>query len=332
MPPGFINFTLSDTWLAQQVGVIEATPDTFGNSDVGKGRKAQVEFVSANPTGPLTIGHAWGAVLGDTIASLLSATGWDVTREYYFNNGGRQMRLLGESLRVRYLELLGQYLPIPQDGYQGDYLRWVAATLHAEHGDSLVDQDVDYFRLRAVQTIFAHIRSTLLRLGIHFDVYYNELDLYETGKVNAAVQALANSGYAYQKDGATWLRATDLGLKQDRVIIKSSGEPTYRMPDIAYHADKIQRGFDYIVDIFGADHHATWPDVLAGVRALGYDTAGIKVIIHQFITLLRDGQEVKMSTRRGEFITIDDLLADVTTEIDPGQGRAALHAAHPLTR
>ena len=200
MPPGFINFTLSDTWLAQQVSVIEATPDTYGNSDAGKGRKAQVEFVSANPTGPLTIGHAWGAVLGDTIASLLSATGWDVTREYYFNNGGRQMRLLGESLRVRYLELLGQYLPIPQDGYQGDYLRWVAATLHAEHGDSLVDQDVDYFRLRAVQTIFAHIRSTLLRLGIHFDVYYNELDLYETGKVNAAVQALANSGYAYQKD------------------------------------------------------------------------------------------------------------------------------------
>ena len=319
LPPGFINFALSDTWLAQQVSVIEATPDTYGNSDGGKGRKAQVEFVSANPTGPLTIGHAWGAVLGDTIASLLSATGWDVTREYYFNNGGRQMRLLGESLRVRYLELLGQYLPIPQDGYQGDYLRWVAATLHAEHGDSLVDQDVDYFRLRAVQTIFAHIRSTLLRLGIHFDVYYNELDLYETGKVNAAVQALANSGYAYQKDGATWLRATDLGLKQDRVIIKSSGEPTYRMPDIAYHADKIQRGFDYIVDIFGADHHATWPDVLAGVRALGYDTAGIKVIIHQFITLLRDGQEVKMSTRRGEFITIDDLLADVTTESIPGK-------------
>ena len=319
MPPGFINFTLSDTWLAQQVRVIEATPDTFGNSDVGKGRKAQVEFVSANPTGPLTIGHAWGAVLGDTIASLLSATGWEVTREYYFNNGGRQMRLLGESLRVRYLELLGQYLPIPQDGYQGDYLRWVAATLHAEHGDSLVDQDVDFFRLRAVQTIFAHIRSTLLRLGIHFDVYYNELDLYETGKVNAAVQALANSGYAYQKDGATWLRATDLGLKQDRVIIKSSGEPTYRMPDIAYHVDKIQRGFDYVVDIFGADHHATWPDVLAGVRALGFDTAGIKVIIHQFITLLRDGQEVKMSTRRGEFITIDDLLTDVTTESIPGK-------------
>ena len=147
MPPGFINFTLSDTWLAEQVRVIEATPDTFGNSNVGKGRKAQVEFVSANPTGPLTIGHAWGAVLGDTIASLLSATGWDVTREYYFNNGGRQMRLLGESLRVRYLELLGQYLPIPQDGYQGDYLRWVAATLHAEHGDSLVDQDVDYFQM-----------------------------------------------------------------------------------------------------------------------------------------------------------------------------------------
>lgn len=312
--PGFINVSLDDGWLAQQVAVIQASPATFGNSNAGKGRKAQVEFVSANPTGPLTIGHAWGAVLGDTIASLLAATGWEVTREYYFNNGGRQMRLLGESLQVRCLELLGDYRPIPQDGYQGDYLRWVAAALYAEYGDALAGKDVDFFRTKAVDAIFANIRCTLDRLGIRFDVYYNELDLYESGRVNAAVQALASSGYAYQKDGATWLRATDLGLKQDRVIIKSSGEPTYRMPDIAYHVHKMQRGFDFVVDIFGADHHATWPDVLAGVRALGYDTDGIKVIIHQFITLLRDGQEVKMSTRRGEFVTIDALLDDITTE------------------
>jgi arginyl-tRNA synthetase len=318
-PPGFINIALDDRWLAQQVAVIQASPATFGNSDVGHGRKAQVEFVSANPTGPLTIGHAWGAVLGDTIASLLTATGWEVTREYYFNNGGRQMRLLGESLQVRCLELVGEYRPIPQDGYQGDYLRWVAAALYAEHGDALAEKDVDFFRTKAVEAIFANIRCTLKRLGIRFDVYYNELDLYETGRVNAAVQALASSGYAYQKDGATWLRATDLGLKQDRVIIKSSGEPTYRMPDIAYHVHKMQRGFDFVVDIFGADHHATWPDVLAGVRALGFDTDGIKVIIHQFITLLRDGQEVKMSTRRGEFVTIDSLLDDITTETIPGK-------------
>lgn len=312
--PGFINVSLDAGWLAQQVAVIQASPATFGNSDSGKGRKAQVEFVSANPTGPLTIGHAWGAVLGDTIASLLQATGWEVTREYYFNNGGRQMRLLGESLQVRCLELLGDYRPVPQDGYQGDYLRWVAAALYAEYGDTLAEKDVDFFRTKAVDAIFANIRCTLDRLGIRFDVYYNELDLYESGRVNAAVQALASSGYAYQKDGATWLRASDLGLKQDRVIIKSSGEPTYRMPDIAYHVHKMQRGFDFVVDIFGADHHATWPDVLAGVRALGYNTDGIKVIIHQFITLLRDGQEVKMSTRRGEFVTIDALLDDITTE------------------
>ena len=317
--PGFVNFTLSDAWLAQQVAAIAAAPDSFGNSDTGQGRKAQVEFVSANPTGPLTIGHAWGAVLGDTIASLLTATGWDVTREYYFNNGGRQMRLLGESLRVRYLELLGQSNPIPQDGYQGDYLRWVAAALVAEHGDSLAEVNNDYFRKRAELSIFANIRATLARLGVDFDVYYNELDLYESGKINAAVQALSTSGYAYQKDGATWLRATDLGLKQDRVIIKSSGEPTYRMPDIAYHVDKLRRGFEYIVDIFGADHHATWPDVLAGVRALGYDTSAIQVIIHQFITLMREGQEVKMSTRRGEFVTIDTLLDELTTPSIPGR-------------
>lgn len=317
--PGFINVSLDASWLARQVAVIQANPAAFGNSNAGQGRKAQVEFVSANPTGPLTIGHAWGAVLGDSIASLLQATGWDVTREYYFNNGGRQMRLLGESLQVRCLELLGEYRPIPQDGYQGDYLRWVAASLYAEYGDALAGKDVDFFRSKAVDSIFANIRCTLDRLGIRFDVYYNELDLYESGRVNAAVQALASSGYAYQKDGATWLRASDLGLKQDRVIIKSSGEPTYRMPDIAYHVHKMQRGFDYVVDIFGADHHATWPDVLAGVRALGYNTDGIKVIIHQFITLLRDGQEVKMSTRRGEFVTIDALLDDITTESIPGK-------------
>ncbi|MCS6844885.1 MAG: arginine--tRNA ligase [Caldilineales bacterium] len=318
-PPGFINIALDDRWLAHQVAVIQANPATYGNSNAGCGRKAQVEFVSANPTGPLTIGHAWGAVLGDTIANLLTATGWDVTREYYFNNGGRQMRLLGESLQVRCLELLGDRRPIPPDGYRGDYLRWVAATLYAEYGDALAEKDVDFFRNKAVDAIFANIRSTLDRLGIRFDVYYNELDLYYNGKIEAAVKALANSGYAYEKDGAVWLRATELGLKQDRVIIKSSGEPTYRMPDIAYHVDKLERGFEYIVDIFGADHHATWPDVLAGVRALGYNTDGIKVILHQFITLMREGQEVKMSTRRGEFVTIDELLDDITTEAIPGK-------------
>jgi arginyl-tRNA synthetase len=317
--PGFINFTLDDGWLARQVRVIQEQPTSFGNTDAGRGRKAQVEFVSANPTGPLTIGHAWGAVLGDTIARLLEATGWDVTREYYFNNGGRQMRLLGESLRVRYLELLHQEHPIPQDGYQGDYLRWIAAGLYADHGGGLAEAGVDVFRKKAEEAIFANIRATLHRLGIRFDVYYNELDLYESGKINAAVQALTGSGYAYEQDGAVWLRTTDLGLKQDRVIIKSTGEPTYRMPDIAYHVDKLRRGFEYVVDIFGADHHATWPDVLAGVRALGYDTDAIKVIIHQFITLLREGQEVKMSTRRGEFVTIDQLLDEITLQTIPGK-------------
>lgn len=317
--PGFINFVLDDRWLASEVATIEAMPATFGNSNLGRGRKAQVEFVSANPTGPLTIGHAWGAVLGDTIARLLEATGWEVTREYYFNNGGRQMRLLGESLQARYREVLGQSGSIPQDGYQGDYLRWIAATLYSEHGSALAEKDADFFKVQAEQAIFANIRATLNRLGIHFDVFYNELDLYESGQINRAVQALTNSGYAYEQDGAVWLRTTELGLKQDRVIIKSTGEPTYRMPDIAYHQDKIERGFDYIVDIFGADHHATWRDVLAGVRALGYDTSGIKVILHQFITLLRDGLEVKMSTRRGEFVTIDELLDEITTEAIPGK-------------
>ena len=317
--PGFVNFTLSDSWLAQQVATIQAAPDSFGNSNAGQGRKAQVEFVSANPTGPLTIGHAWGAVLGDTIASLLQATGWDVTREYYFNNGGRQMRLLGESLRCAAWSCWASTCPFRRTATRattcaGSRLRCLPSTATAWPIRTL-----DFFRKRAGLSIFANIHCTLDRMGVDFDVYYNELDLYESGKINAAVQALSTSGYAYQKDGATWLRATDLGLKQDRVIIKSSGEPTYRMPDIAYHVDKLQRGFEYIVDIFGADHHATWPDVLAGVRALGYDTGAIQVIIHQFITLMREGQEVKMSTRRGEFVTIDTLLDELTTPSIPGR-------------
>jgi arginyl-tRNA synthetase len=317
--PGFINFRLSDRWLASQVDTILSAGQSWGNLNLGEGRKAQVEFVSANPTGPLTLGRTWGAVLGDTIASVLSAVGYDVTREYYFNNAGRQMRLLGESVRARYLELLGQPSELPEDGYQGDYIWDIARDILAGEGDGLLEAGWETFKERAEPLVFRNITNTLDRFGVHFDVFYNENTLYESGRVNQVIQDLTQSRYAYQKDGAVWFRAQEFGAAKDRVVVRSTGEPTYRLPDIAYHVHKLQRGFDLIVDIFGADHHATWPDVVAGVRALGHDTGGIKVIIHQFISLVKDGQPVKMSTRRGEFVTLDELLDMVTTESIPGK-------------
>jgi arginyl-tRNA synthetase len=317
--PGFINFRLSDRWLAGQVEAVLSAGQDWGNLDLGKGRKAQVEFVSANPTGPLGVHRTWGAVLGDTIANILTAVGYDVTREYYFNNAGSQMRLLGESVRARYLELQGQPAHLPEEGYQGDYIWDIARDIAGQEGDSLLEADWEPFKERAEAWVFKNIEGTLERFGLHFDVFYNENSLYESGRINQVVQALTQSRYTYQKDGAVWFRAEEFGAEKDRVLVRSSGEPTYRLPDIAYHVHKLERGFDLIVDIFGADHHATWPDVVAGVRALGHDTTGIKVIIHQFISLVRDGQPVKMSTRRGEIVTLDELLDMVTTESIPGK-------------
>ena len=317
--PGFINFTLSSQWLASQVEAILTAGESWGDLGLGKGRKAQVEFVSANPTGPLTVGRTWGAVLGDTIANILTAVGYDVTREYYFNNAGHQMRLLGESVRARYLELLGRPAELPEEGYQGDYIWDIAQGILDKESDSLLEAGWEPFKERAEAWVFQNINATLDRFGVHFDVFYNENSLYESGRVNQVNHELMASHYAYEKDGAIWFRAQHFGAEKDRVLVKSTGEPTYRLPDIAYHVHKLQRGFDLIVDIFGADHHATWPDVVAGVRALGYDTSGIKVIIHQFISLIKDGQPVKMSTRRGDFVTLDRLLDMVTTESIPGK-------------
>jgi arginyl-tRNA synthetase len=271
-----------------------------------------VEFVSANPTGPLSIGHGRQAILGDGIARLLEATGHDVYREYYYNDAGRQMRVLGESARARYLELLGKDYQFPEDGYQGDYIYEIAGKLIAGHGPSLSECDsLEPFKEAAEQSIFEDISATLARMGIIFDNYYNERSLYENGHVDSVVKELTEKGLVYEKDGATWFRTTELGQEKDRVIIKSSGEPTYRLPDIAYHREKFKRNFDWLIDIFGSDHIATVPDVKAGVEALGYDAEKITVILHQFVTLLRDGKQVKMSTRKANFITVDELLDEV---------------------
>jgi len=314
--PGYINITLDAAWLAAQVGAILDAGETFGSLETGRSQKAQVEFVSANPTGPLTVGRGRGGVMGDTLSNLLTAAGYQVEREYYFNNAGRQMELLGNSVRLRYLELLGQEVEFPEDHYQGEYIGDIAAVIQAGDGDRLADADVSVFKERAEAEIFADIRATLARLGIYFDNYFNENSLYEGGQVAGVLNALHERGYAYEKDGATWLRATDMGGKKDRVLVRTNGEPTYRLPDIAYHIEKIRRDYDLMITILGADHVEEYPDVLFGLQALGYDTENIRVVFHQFVTLtlMRGGEQVRMSTRRGHFVTLDELIDEVRTD------------------
>ena len=310
-PQGFINFSLSEQFIQQQVAAILAAPTDYGTFNLGQGKKTMVEFVSANPTGPLTVGRGRGGVMGDTLARAMTAAGFDVTREYYFNNAGRQIEMLGESLQIRYRQILGQTAELTEEHYQGDYLYWIAAVLVAQKGDALLDAPVKEFSKIAEQTIFASIRATLKRLNIAFDVYYNEHDLYATGRVWEALEDLNEKGFAYEKDGAHWFKSTALGDDKDRVLVKSGGEPTYRMVDIAYHWHKAERGFERVVNIFGADHHATAPTVLMGVKALGYNPDFVHILLHQFVTLIKDGEQVRMSTRRGHYVTLDELIDEV---------------------
>ena len=337
--PGFLNLWLArDRWQDVLPRILAAGAE-YGRVDLGKGARVQVEFVSANPTGPLSVGHGRQAVLGDCIARLLEAAGFDVTREYYFNNGGRQMRVLGDSVRARYLELLGRAAPppeaalkdperpwpaevgglpvvFPRDGYQGEYIVEIARALLDAEGEALVEESGDgRFRLEAETRIFQEIRATLDALGIPFDVYYNETSLYEDGKIREVLADLRATGLVYDADGAVWFRATELGLSRDRVLVKSSGEPTYLLPDIAYHREKFRRGFERIVDVMGADHVDQVPFVRAAVAALGLDADRIELVLNQFVTLSSGGRTVKQSTRAATFITSDELLGEVGVDV-----------------
>ena len=335
--PGFVNVWLvGEGWQALLPRVLAEGP-RFGRSEVGSNRRVQVEFVSATPTGPLTLGHGRQAVLGDTIARLLEWQNHDVTREYYFNDGGRQMRVLGESVRARYLEGLGRAAPppltevdpeqwpteidglpvlFPKDGYQGGYISDLAGDLRAEHGDALVDEPGDgIFREVAQTAIFGEIRKTLSDLGIEFDVYASEQDLYNEGRLEAVLADLRERDLVYEADGATWLRATSLGLDRDRVLVKSSGEPTYLLPDIAYHREKFRRGFDRVIDVQGADHKEQFPFVVEAVGALDCPKDRIELVMHQFVTLTRGGEQVKQSTRQATYVTVDELLESVGGDV-----------------
>ncbi|MCK5195993.1 MAG: arginine--tRNA ligase [Desulfobulbaceae bacterium] len=314
--PGFINFFMKESVWPSVIPIVCRLQDDFGRITEKNGKRVLVEFVSANPTGPLSVGHGRQAVLGDAIARLLENAGYDVEREYYYNDAGRQMRVLGESTRARYREELGLPFDFPEDGYQGEYIREIARSLIGESGDTLKDtEDVTPFKEQAEKAIFADIEQTLKRFGITFDTYYNEHSLYENGLIDDVVATLRDKGLVYEQDDAVWFKTTEFGQEKDRVIIKSSGEPTYRLPDIAYHREKFKRGYDWMVDVFGADHIATVPDVLAGVKALGYDESKVTVVLHQFVTLMREGKQVKMSTRKANFVTVDELLDEVGADV-----------------
>ncbi|MDX9758074.1 MAG: arginine--tRNA ligase [Bacteroidota bacterium] len=309
--PGFINFRFAEAHLSDALSTILRDGNAYGRSDEHAGKTVNVEWVSANPTGPLHAGHGRQVCIGATICALLEWTGWTVTREYYFNNAGNQMNNLAISIRERYLGLLGDAISEENILYAGEYIRDIAQAVIDEHGASKRDAPLDFFRKQGEERCFAMIRHTLDRLGVFHDVFYNEDSLYSEGKIDEVLAALRHEGVVYDKDDAVWLKTTAFGADKDRVIIKSSGEPTYRLPDIAYHREKIRRGYDRIIDIFGADHIATIPDVLAAVKTMDLRTDHIDVIIHQMVSFVHDGEAVKMSKRSGNVYSLDDLIDDV---------------------
>ena len=312
--PGFINFVIHPNYYQNNLLLIIKDQERFGKDFKGKGKSANVEFVSANPTGPLTVGHGRNAVIGDIVSNILEWHDYNVTREYYYNDAGKQMRTLGQSVESRYFEYVKKPFEFPDDGYQGEYIIEIAKNIADNYGERLRPND-QKFLAEAEKVIFAQIKTSLHSLGIKFDTFTNEKSFYDSGAIKKLLSQLKGKELIYKKDDATWYKATKVGAKQDKVYIKSTGEPTYRLPDTAYHKDKIKRGFDVIVDVFGADHTDTYPDVLSALGALGLNTKHIKILIYQFVTLIKNGEKVKMSTRKADFITLDDLIDELSVDI-----------------
>ena len=312
--PGFINFVIKPSYYQNNLKLIIKNQENFGKDFKGKGKSANVEFVSANPTGPLTVGHGRNAVIGDTVSNILEWHDYNVTREYYYNDAGKQMRTLWQSVESRYFEYVKKPFEFPSDGYQGEYIIEIAKNIANNYGKSL-EQNDEKFLTEAEKVIFGQIKNSLNSLGIKFDTFTNEKSFYKSGAIKKLLSQLKSKELVYQKDDATWYKATKVGAKQDKVYIKSTGEPTYRLPDTAYHKDKIKRGYDVIVDVFGADHTDTYPDVLSALGALGLKTEHIKILIYQFVTLVKNGEKVKMSTRKADFITLDDLVDELSVDI-----------------
>ncbi len=317
--PGFINLFIADKYYTSKLQDIILQKGKYGRMNDNAGKTADLEWVSANPTGELHTGHGRQIALGKAIANLLEWTGYKVTREYYYNNAGKQMDNLAKSVYARYRQIFESEYLFPEDGYSGDYVKEIAAILEKEHGDALIDSDDKIFREAGENWCFNSIRQTLHNLGITHDVFFNESSLYESGKIKETLEEFKKRGLSYEKEGAVWLKTSELlknkKVSADKVIVKSTGEPTYRLPDMAYHIDKIKRGFDMMIDIFGSDHGDTYKEVLAGIEGLGYNTSKIKVIIHQMVTFVQDGKPVKMSKRADNIYLLDDLIEDIGVDV-----------------
>jgi len=348
--PGFINFRLTADAYHALIPEIMAQGTNYGRSNIGAGSPVQVEFVSANPTGPLHVGHGRGAAYGAVVADLLAAVGFDVHREYYVNDAGRQMDILGTSVWLRYLELCGEALPFPSNGYKGDYVWDIAASLHREHGDAyrvgasevhkglppdeiegeadgdkeahidalianskrlLGDNRYRFVFELGLNTIIDDIRNDLGEFGVDYQEWYSERSLTESGAVNKAIERLREAGHLYEQAGALWFRSTAFGDEKDRVVVRENGQTTYFASDIAYHMDKLERGFQRVIDVWGADHHGYIPRVKAALTALGDDADRLDVLLVQFAVLYRGGEKVQMSTRSGDFVTLRQLRKEV---------------------
>lgn len=313
--PGFINFYLHKSWLYAIVPQVIAEDENYGRSNYGQGEKVQIEFVSANPTGLLHMGNARGAALGDTLSSVMDAAGFDVSREFYINDAGNQIENFGKSLEARYLQLLGRDVPFPEDGYHGEDIIDTVKNIIGDVQDKYLDVDSEERRTflveRALQEKITAIKSDLARFGVHYDVWFSEKTLHESGEITSVIQELREQGYIYEKEGALWLKSSLFGDEKDEVIVRSNGIPTYFAADIAYHKNKFERGFTRVIDIWGADHHGHVARMKGAVQALGYNPDNLGVILMQLVRLFQGGEIVRMSKRSGQYITLSELMDEV---------------------
>ena len=313
--PGFINLTLNKSWLVEALDKILETGRDYGRTNQGKGQRVQLEFVSTNPTGPLHVGHSRGAVVGDVVASIMESAGYDVYREYYINDAGNQIDLLGESAYLRYQELFGRDIIMSENSYRGGYIIDIARELKKQYHRELLelpeDKAAEIAREFALEEMLKLIRQDLKKFGIVFDNWFSERALHENNKIQEVTVELQDRGYVYEKEGALWFKSTEFGDDKDRVVIKSDGSPTYLAADIAYHKNKMERGFEHLINVWGADHHGYIERMKAVMEALGYKRDALEIIIVQIVTLLREGKKVPMSKRSGEFVTMREVLEEV---------------------
>lgn len=313
--PGFINITVRKAFLADVVKAVNEQGENYGRSTAGNGEKVQVEFVSANPTGDLHLGHARGAAFGDSLCNVLDFAGFDVSREYYINDAGNQINNLAHSLEARYKQSLGMEASMPEDGYHGQDIITIAGKLAEEFGGAILEKSeverFEFFREHGLKLELDKLKNDLANFRVNFDVWYSETSLYKNGKIDVALNKLKENGHVFEEEGATWFRSTTFGDDKDRVLVKSDGSFTYLTPDIAYHEDKIQRGFEKLINIWGADHHGYIPRMKAAIQALGYDREKLEVEVIQMVQLYKNGEKYKMSKRTGNAVTMRELVEEV---------------------